>query len=563
MSRLDKLALSLSLLAVLVSYIVTETVFERIPHLEDEFAFVWQAEVLAAGRISIPTPDHHRSFLIPFVVDHEGQRFGKYPLGWPAVLGLGVLVGARALVNPLLAGLGVWLTYSLGKHVFGPLVGAIAALLTLTSPFFLVNSGSLLSHPLGLVLSAGFVLAWLKAFGDRASPRRWPLTLLAAVLLAALILARPFTAVAVAFPLAIHGGIIFLYNPSGRQQRLQTRIHLLVFGLVVLALGSLHFVWQYAVTGDPLLNPYTLWWPYDKVGFGPGVGRTEEGHNLRLAWINTRYSLQSGERDLFGWGRYSWILLPFGILAVLRNWKAWLVASIAASLVLFHLAYWVGSALFGPRYYYEGLYSVTLLTAAGIVFLAGWPVFQRKKPPENHPGSHQEDGIVLEGNTSSIESETAAPFYRTRFRNRLERLNAWRASARSSPGYRHLQRARPWLAAALVVGLVGWNFIFYLPNRLNEMHGLYEISRQNHAPFLTGEAQEMTPALIIVHSPRWMHYGALLDLQDPFLTTPFIFVWSRGPMADAAVAESYPDRNVFYYYVEEPYSFYPEPRGAN
>jgi hypothetical protein len=559
MSRHDRLALLLSLLAVLATYIVTVTVFEAVPHLEDEFAFVWQAEVLASGRITIPSPDHHRSFLIPFVVDHEGQRFGKYPLGWPAVLALGVLVGARALVNPILAGIGVWLTYSLGKHVFGPLVGLVAAVLTITSPFFLINSGSLLSHPLGLVLSAGFVLSWLKAFGDRASPRRWSLTILAALLLSALILARPFTAAAVAFPLAIHGAIIFLYNPSGSDQRRQTRFHLLGFGIIVIALGSLHFLWQYIVTGDPFLNPYTLWWSYDKVGFGPDVGRAEGGHNLRLALINTRHSLQSGERDIFGWGRYSWIFLPVGILVILRKWKAWLVASIFPSLVLFHLAYWVGSALFGPRYYYEGLYSITLLSAAAVVFLAGWPVFTSQSHPVKVPEEEQEANPPVRKEPDN-PGHGFAETLRERMHSGIRRVSDWSPSPPAARAISTLRRARPWLAAALITGLVGWNMAAYLPDRLDGMYGLYEISRKDQEPFLTEQAQELTPALIIVHSPRWMHYGALLDLQDPFLTTPFIFIWSRGPMADAAAAESYPERNIIHYYVDDPYSFYTNPK---
>ena len=79
--------------------------------------------------------------------------------------------------------------------------------------------------------------------------------------------------------------------------------------------ASLHFLWQFAVTGDPTLNPYTLWWPYDKIGFGPGVGVLPQGHTLRIAWINTRFSLWVGSRDLFGWARYSWIFLPFGLWA--------------------------------------------------------------------------------------------------------------------------------------------------------------------------------------------------------------------------------------------------------
>ena len=201
----DLIAVFLSLLAVLLSAIVADRVYERLAHLEDEVAFIWQAQALAGGRLTVPSPPEPKSFLVPFVVDYQGQRFGKYPLGWPLVLSLGVRLGLRWLVNPLLGGLGVWLIYRLGKRVFGAAVGLIAAGLVVVSPFFLVNSGSLLSHPLGLVLSATFALNWLKAFGDPGSPRPWLSTLGAALSLSALALTRPLTAVAVAFPFALHG----------------------------------------------------------------------------------------------------------------------------------------------------------------------------------------------------------------------------------------------------------------------------------------------------------------------------------------------------------------------
>jgi hypothetical protein len=171
MTRFSITALLLSILGAAASVYVAFQVFDAVPHLEDEIAYVWQAEALAKGKLTIPSPPEPKSFLVPFVIDHEGQRFGKYPIGWPAVLAPGVLLGARWLVNPLLAGLGIWLTYLLGRRVFGEIVGLIAAGLTLISPFFLLNSGSLLSHPLGLVLAAGFALAYLEGFGERRAPR--------------------------------------------------------------------------------------------------------------------------------------------------------------------------------------------------------------------------------------------------------------------------------------------------------------------------------------------------------------------------------------------------------
>ena len=97
MSRVDRVALLLSLLAILVTYFVTLKYSEGIPHIEDEIAYVWQAEAIAGGKLTVPSPPSPDSFLVPFVVDYDGQRFGKYPLGWPVVLAIGVRFGIRAL----------------------------------------------------------------------------------------------------------------------------------------------------------------------------------------------------------------------------------------------------------------------------------------------------------------------------------------------------------------------------------------------------------------------------------------------------------------------------------
>jgi hypothetical protein len=508
MDHADWFALFLAALAVLAAYLVTALVFENMPHIEDEIAYVWQAEAIAGGKLTLPTPPEKHSFLVPFVVDYEGRRFGKYPLGWPIVLAGGVLLGVRSWVNPLLAGLSVWFTYRLGKRLFGGIVGILAAVLTLSSPFFLMNSGSLLSHPLGLVLSAVFALSWLDAWhpkDESTSPawHPWIPTLAAALSLGLLILTRPLTAVAVCLPFIPHG-VYLLLRRSWRD-----RLRLLIFALVVLMLGGLLFLWQYALTGDPLLNPYTLWWEYDKIGFGPGVGRAEGGHTLRQAWINTKFSLRVGEHDLYGWAGYSWIFLIPGLLVLFwrRHWRGLLIASVFPSMVIVYLAYWIGSHLFGPRYFFEALYSLTIVSAVGIAWLAGWPL-----APEEP--------------------------YRLR--------TGWR-------------KTRPLSVFAVLIILIVMNLIFYVPMRVGGMHGLYEIEAARLKPFQTEGARNLAPAVFVVHPSIWMEYGALLDLQDPFLNTPFLFVISRGERADKAVGEAFPERGLFHYYPDEPYTFYEAP----
>lgn len=502
MSRADKFALLLSLLAVLAAYAVADRVFERFGHLEDEIAFVWEAQVISRGDLTRPSPPQPWSFMVPFVIDHGGERFGKYPIGWPALLSYGVRFGLRDWINPLLAGLALWLTYRLGKRLLNEKVGLLAAGLTLTSPFFLLNSGSLLSHPFGLALSAALALVWLDGFGELHGERRWLATVTAGLLLGTLALTRPFTALAVAFPFALHGLYLLLRGDRA------TRLHLLSFGLIVASLAFFHFAWQSAVTGDALTNPYTLWWKYDNVGFGEAFGRS--GHSLKRAMINLKVSLGSGISDLFGWPLISWLFLPFGFWAIRRDGKAWLVASVFFSLVLFHMAYWIGSKLFGPRYYYEGLYSLTLLTAAGIAWLAGW----------------------------------------------LQKSEEVRSA---SQGW---DRARPLAVTALVTILVAGNLLFYLPRRLSGMFDLYNMQRSELAPFMSPEAQEFTPALVFVNADYWTDYGVFIELENAYLDTPFIFALSRSASANQEVAEysSQRGRAIYYYYPDEPGIFYTAPR---
>jgi len=102
-ARASLLAACLALLALAASLRIAAQVYEGLPHIEDEFANLWQAEVMAQGNLTLPTPAEPRYFVVPFVVDHEGVRFGKYPPGWPMILAVGVLAGIPWIVNPLLA----------------------------------------------------------------------------------------------------------------------------------------------------------------------------------------------------------------------------------------------------------------------------------------------------------------------------------------------------------------------------------------------------------------------------------------------------------------------------
>jgi hypothetical protein len=491
MTLFDKLAWGLAGLAILLSAWVASDIYEGLAQLEDEYAYHWQARLLTQLKVKVPSPPESQEFVIPFVIDEAGERFSKYPLGWPIMLSFGERLGFGRWVNPILAGLAVWLTYLLGKALIGDRSGFMAALLTVISPLFLTYSGSILAHTWGLVLTLSLAIAWLKVVDQNQTASPWPPVILAGFSLGVLTISRPYTAVGVAIPFGVHG-VLKLWQGSP-----VVRKKIIGVGVITAFIGSLHFLWQYALTGDAMMNPYLLWWPYDRIGFGPGFGVADQGHTLHQAWVHTKNSLKMTFEDLWGWGIWVWILPLIGLWTARRRSLVLLIASVFPSLVLVYAAYWVS----GPRYFYEGLFSLTILGAVGIARIGGW--WPEHPPP--HRWNVLRQGIVL----------------------------------------------------VVFAGLIVFGTLRYAPTRLNQIKNRYGFSQAALEPFRTQNALDKTPALVIVHTKDWGDYGVYLHLQNPTLTSPFIFAWAapQGNPTDR-LAPHYPDRAIYHYYPDQPGEFY-------
>lgn len=508
MSAYARISLLLAIIAVIVGSLVSLRIFEDVPHIEDETAYSWQARAIAKGALFLSTPPCPECFLVPFVVDNNGLRTAKYPPGWPAMLALGVLTGARWLINPLLSGFSVWLLFLLARRISDEITALLAVLLMVTSPFFVMNSGTLLAHPWSLFLTLAFALAWLDTFPHPDSPKRiprWLSTLIASLCLGLLILTRPLTAAAVALPFFIHAMVILV---RGTNSARKCALWIALAGIIF---SSIYLLWQYAITGSIFTNPYTLWWSYDTIGFGAHIGRQEGGYWLDDILPNLQVSLLFGNFDLFGWLNLSGVLLPFGLVALWRKRQAWMIIAILPALVAAYTLYWIGSWLLGPRYYYEGLASAVILSAAGLRWLAG-----------------------------KLPARTAAA--------------AWRI----------VGTARFALVSGTAMLLIGSNLLWYLPMRINGLRGLYGTSRAQLAPFQTATAQNLAPALVFVHPFQgWRSYGTLLELSSPLNDSPFVFVYSRDAERNQIVADWLPERTIVHYYAETPFVLYtaapPEP----
>jgi hypothetical protein len=358
------LVIGLALLAFGLSAVLSRSVFERLPHLEDEIAYLFQARTLAGGQLVIETPQPRLAYWQPFIVDYEGHRFGKYSLGWPAQLALGVLLGEVWIVNACFAALTVALVYRLARALFNIETGLVAAALVAFSPAAVLLNATLMGHTTALFWSVAFVYAYWRTERGRHMVR-WGSA--AGLALGLVLINRPATGAALAVPFAAYSLVRLirlawpaLQRRAPAQPLRRLTVAFTALALVTLTIGLVIPLYNAAATGDPARNLYRFVWDYDRIGFGEGYGRN--GHTLEKGVRHMRFDLSLSAADLFGWqlpplegsdgavrpelvdhfineGDYypayglSWVLLPLGLL-VIYKWRSayvflWLALGLA------------------------------------------------------------------------------------------------------------------------------------------------------------------------------------------------------------------------------------------
>ena len=263
-----------------------------------------------------------------------------------------------------------------------------------------IMSGSLMTHPAERWGTRLFMLAWARVWrgaaghGGQRGQQRW--LILAGIAFGLLFLTRPFTAAVIGLT---YGLILPFICASPLRPRspapLPSSSPLLLFAAASAPFLLALFAYQAAVTGDPLTDPRLLYWPYDRVGFGPGSGEPQNafifastaagpaiqwltdskqpprGHSPARGLYNLGVNLDALENVLFGWPAL--FSLGFVWLAFLlrRPTRAdWLLLMMVAGVGAGHVAYWASGVAYGPRYLFAALPALIILTARGMGALA-------------------------------------------------------------------------------------------------------------------------------------------------------------------------------------------------
>lgn len=470
-----------------------ERIFEYLPHVEDEVAFVFQAKLIAAGEIIGRAPEYPQFFRIPFVVVRDGDWFGKYPPGWPIVLSLGVLIGQTWIVNALGAAVAVFLTGWIGRRRYSSVAGLLAAGLLVASPFFFLQSSSLMSHVSSLVWAMLALLCYLHWRDNRT----WLAAVGVGFSIGFLFLSRPLTGVGIGLPLAV----LLLVDILRRRSIRGPLIMAATFAPFLLGF----LAYNQATTGDPFTSAYVLVWEYDKIGFGPDVGRF--GHDFGRALHNLKLNSDELSELLFGWP-YRLSLLPVLLAAVVAVVRAvqsllsrgadrlsdehrldLLLAAMAISLIGVHFAYWAAGNMYGPRYYFEAIGALALLGARGII-------------------------LIVRGLAQFVQAE--------------------------------IRPARPLAIGIVAIALVlltGYSASVSTPEQIDRYHGWYGITDQRLKDI---ESHDLKNALVFVPRENWEAYAPFFVQNSPDLDGNVIYAVDRG-VRNQQLIRLYPDRTVYVY----------------
>jgi hypothetical protein len=476
----DATASVISLAGLAASLYVATALLERMPHVQDSVAYLFQAETFALGRLWVPTPAHSQFFTHEFILmDAAGRWFSKYPPGWPMILALGQLAGAPWVVDPICGALSLILLYRLGKEIYRPRVGVLAAVLGLSAPFFLFLSGSFMSHTSGLLFTLLMTWAfWRASRSDR--PALW--SALAGVAFGMLFLIRPFSALPLAAPIAVYALTGGLRRPG------QTILRYWPAVACALPFVAAFLAYNRVFTGSWFYPPQQLWWPFDQVGFGPDHGPW--GFTPIDALNNSSRNLTELLAHGFGWPAFLTLaILPIPFLTGrARAWE-WLFLAGLVGIVVGYALWWADGIMYGPRFYFEGFGFLVLLTARGFDVLMSAPVsspLDREKP-----------------NTEPIAAVAAF---------------------------------------VLLAGLIGYNLSFYLPGQLRLYHGYNYVSRLKLDAVAAAGIHHAVVFANVGKQYEWWEYGEVFSANDPLLQGDVIYARDLGDAEDRQLLLDFPGR---------------------
>ena len=366
---IDRFSVAAALWVTAVSALLAWFVYQGHPHIADEVAYLYHARYFAAGQLTMAPPPVPPAFEVDLMENQPDKWYAVPPMGWPAALTAGVALRAPWLVNPVLAGLNILLSYLFLGELYPRRIARIGVLLLCVSPWYVFMAMSYMNHTFTMTCT---LLAFLGvARARRTGLARWAWLAGAGVGVASLI--RPLEGLIV-------GALTAAWALGVGGKRLKFPALAALAAATVLT-GALTLPYNQKLIGQATASPIMRYMDLhhghnsNAYGFGPdrGMGWPTDaypGHTPFESLINAELNGSSLNVELFGWSTGSLALMALLILSGGLRRADYLMLAVIAAVMLAYMPYWGnGGGDFGARYWYVMLVPCVALTARGLDWL--------------------------------------------------------------------------------------------------------------------------------------------------------------------------------------------------
>ena len=234
-------------------------VFGNYPTISDEFSYLFEADVLAAGKLYVASPPMNDFFQMTQVVN-DGKWYSKYTIGWPLLLAIGKIIRMEFIIGPLCAALTVLLLYLAGKRILGHKGGLIASLFGLISPYVILTGGNYYTHVAVGLFAILFLHLLLLSFEKKS----FIYPALAGIAAGFIFHLRPGDGTLVNCGMVPLAALLFWKSEDKKNSAIKTVIFMIFLSIMGLGLLAVNKV----QTGNPFVFAFEKFYTWEKYGFG-------------------------------------------------------------------------------------------------------------------------------------------------------------------------------------------------------------------------------------------------------------------------------------------------------
>jgi len=465
------------------------------PHIFDASAYFFAAKMYALGHLSVPLPPAIDRFPGPFMLQFNGRWFGQYAPGTALTLVPGIWLGVPWLVEPLLGTFALFGIGLIAARLYNRNVATLAVILGTLSPFYTYLAASYLSHTIALFYFVWGLWALLRFAQGKAA---WNMAL-AAVFFGIASLTRDL--VALLFVAVMLPGVLLLSWHSVRKEWKRWFVGSAFFLVIALFFLVISLGFNALLTGNLFVTPRSLFFEGDHWGFGQGVGFYGQ-HTLAAGFVNLDELLTILAIDLFGWPFYlsfAFLVMPF---LTRRTVSAdWLLLTGIVVMTGAYIGYFYHGIYLGPRYLFETLPFLLLLTSRGILTLI-------------------EAGASVRSDGMKAKKE----FIHT--------------------GMQRLRTPRSVITVFLLAILIACNIFYFMPRQITLYHNYTGLPAGTSINLDTIYSPPFHNA-IVVTGDYSLYQFVLFPLNDPYLHGSVIYALASTPLEYAELRMAYPGRALY------------------